>query len=705
MKSTRYLSRLLVAISVFLSLTVPLETFGGGTRMWELAGFEELDKGELDGTQVSSLGEVCLGKREKKLGLDGIGLVWSAVRAKTGEIYLGTGYDGKIFRVRGDNVVEIATTGQLIVTSLAIDEKGDLFAGTLPDPVVWKIPSPAKVATKKPVEAKKWVTLSEDVKHVWALVFGRGGILYAGTGPEGKLLSIGRDKKATVYLDTEEDHILSLLEKGKGKLLAGTSPGALLLEVSGPGRAVALADFDATEVKAIAMTGDDLFAAVNTFSRPPAVPTKSSKKSKNASSKGTSFFKKKSSRDIGDGKLYRIGKNMRVEKLWERKKSHVVSMAVTPSGVLFAGLGAEGKVISVDDYRVVRTELDLDERQVMTLLAGKDLDFVATGDAGSAYSIARSRKAEAVYLAPPLDAKRTSSWGRLTWFSEGKLRVQTRSGNTVRPDTNWSDWSKPVARGNLVASPDARYLQLRFSWTLEESATLVSAELAYKPQNLRTIVTSFNPDSRYPTPKRSSKKEQGEVSTRTVNAQPSKRNKAKLELKWKVSNPDSDTMRYNLWYRTVGEKLWRRITKEDTVLKETRYTWDTDTVPEGHYQLRLTADDSPSNDAREVLEDEFVSVPVLVDNHQPTVKGLGFGKGTVRGAATDTFSAISGLEFAVDNGPWMPLFVKDGIFDEKMEEFEFALPKDLESGPHAVAVRAFDRAGNMGTAEIHIVQK
>ncbi len=705
MKSTRYITHLLIAISVFLSLTAPLETFAGGTRMWELAGFKELDKGELDGTQVSSLGEVRLGKRAKKLNLDGVGLVWSAVRAKTGEVYLGTGYDGKIFRVRGDKVVEIATTGQLVVTSLAIDAKGDLYAGTLPDPIVWKIKAPAEIAAKKPVEAEKWLALSEDIKHVWALIFGRGGVLYAGTGPEGKLLSIGRDKKATVYLDTEEDHILSLLEKSEGKLLAGTSPGAMLLEVSGPGRATALADFDATEVKAIAMTGDDLFAAVNRFSRPPAVPTKSSKNGISSSSKGTSYSKKKSSRDVGDGELYHIGKNMRVEKIWKGKKSHVVSLAVTPKRMLFAGLGAEGKVISVDDDRVVRTELDLDERQVMTLLAGKDLDFVATGDAGSVYSVARSRKADAVYLTPPLDAKRTSSWGRLTWFSEGKLRVQTRSGNTVRPDTNWSDWSKAITRGNLVSSPDARYLQLRFSWALKESATLVSAELAYKPQNLRTIITSFNPDSRYPTPKKSSKKGQGEVSTRTVNSQPSKRNKAKLDLSWKVSNPDKDTMRYNLWYRTVGEKLWRRITKKDKVLKDTRYTWDTDTVPEGRYQLRLTADDSPDNDAREVLEDEFISVPILVDNHQPTVKGLGFRKGTVRGSAADSFSAISGLEFAVDNGPWMPVFVKDGIFDEKEEDFEFVLPKDLEPGPHAVAVRAFDRTANMGTAEIHIVLK
>jgi len=33
------------------------------------------------------------------------------------------------------------------------------------------------------------------------------------------------------------------------------------------------------------------------------------------------------------------------------------------------------------------------------------------------------------------------------------------------------------------------------------------------------------------------------------------------------------------------------------------------------------------------------------------------------------------------------------------------LPAHLAKGPHAVAVRAYDRAGNMGAAELHIETK
>ncbi len=181
--------------------------------------------------------------------------------------------------------------------------------------------------------------------------------------------------------------------------------------------------------------------------------------------------------------------------------------------------------------------------------------------------------------------------------------------------------------------------------------------------------------------------------------------RADLKLNWEVDNPDDDSLRYRLWYRAVGHKVWRPILKDDFVLTNKNYTWNTESVPEGRYQIKLLADDSPSNDPSEALSDEYISVPVLVDNHQPTVDALGFAAGKVKGKAKDSFSAISALDFSVDGGPWMPIFCVDGIFDEIAEEFNFALTEKLKPGPHAIAVRAYDRAGNMGSAEIHVETK
>lgn len=699
-KSAKYV--LWLTVLSFSLTAVPSPSMGGGTRIWELAGFEELSKGELDGTNISSAGEVRLGYRAHRLDLENVGLVWSVLEGNNGRFFLGTGYDGKIYRVEQNKVTHLADTGQVVVTSMVLDKKGDLFVSTLPDAVIWQIKNADKNGDGKPKKAQKWAELPKGTEHVWALAFSRDErTLFAATGPEGKLFAIGRDKKPRVYFDIEEEHLLSIAVRRNGNVLVGTSPGAMLFELSGPGRSTAIADFDATEVKAIREGKSFVFAAVNTFKKPPAVPTKSKNANNSDAEKGTGGSKKNNNGSAGDGNIFRIGPRGRIEQLWEEKKAHVVSLAVGRDDKVYAGLGTRGTVLSIDEARSVTTELDLDERQVMGLIARDDLTFVAMGDAGAAYTVNRSAARDSVYFTPPMDAANTATWGRVTWFTRGAIAVASRSGNTEVPDASWSDWSKPIKRGSVVSSPSARYLQFRFTWAPDAKAELLSLELAYRNQNRRALIEEFDPGSPFPKP-RGADDGEPRTSDRTIEARPDALNDAALGLTWSVDNPDGDALRYRLWYRALGERVWRPITREDEIYRSKRYNWDTQTVPEGWYQIRLQADDSPANDARDVMSDEYISVPVLIDNHQPVVKGLKFEGGAIRGVAEDSCSPISGLEYAVDAGPWMPVFCEDEIFDETKETFKFSLPKELESGPHAVAVRAVDRAGNRGVAEIHI---
>lgn len=679
----------------------PSGAHAGGTRIWELTGFEELDKGEIENTTVSSLGEVTVGLRPKRLDLPEVGLVWSAAVAKDGTVFLGTGYDGKIFRLRKGKVELLAATEQLVITSLALDDRGNLFASSLPDPVIWKIEDAATAEAKEPIKPEKWATLAEGTRHVWAIAFGeKGRTLYAGTGPEGKIFALGKKGESAVYAETDEDNILSLLPRGDA-LLAGTSPNALLLEVRGPGRIYSLEDFDATEVKSIAPDGADVVVAVNKFSRPPNVPSKPKTTSAASTSKKTSRAPR-----MGDGFLYRVRDDGRTEQLWEDKSAHLVSLAVDSEGTIYAGSASGGKIFAVARDRLRRTLADLDEREVMVLLAEDGLSFAATGDAGAAYRFGKARASEARYLSPPLDAGSGAVWGRLTWFASGGVTVQARSGNTLFPDSSWTGWSKDLENGEVPGLERGRYFQLKVSWKKDPEAIFRTAQLAYRPLNTRAVVTELNPDSPFPAPKKkkkSAKKNEPRPSKRTIAARPKGENKRELEISWKVDNPDGDTLRYRLYYKGIDQDVWRPILKEDEIYTKTRYSWDTETVPEGRYAIKLVADDSPSNSPEETLADERVSVPVIVDNHQPTVTGLSFRKGLLSGEARDSFSAISALDFSVDGGPWIPGAVEDGIFDDPVERFSFALPMELDAGPHTLAVRATDRTGNSGLAEIHVV--
>lgn len=124
----------------------PWNVQAGGTRIWELAGSAELQKGTLQGTALSSIGEIGIGLNPQKSPIDDdIGVVWSSAKHKNGNIFLGSGYNGKILRVADKEIVHVADTGQLVVTSIAFDKNGDLYAATLPEPAIWKISNPIKI--------------------------------------------------------------------------------------------------------------------------------------------------------------------------------------------------------------------------------------------------------------------------------------------------------------------------------------------------------------------------------------------------------------------------------------------------------------------------------------------------------------------------------------------------------------------------------
>ncbi len=73
----------------------------------------------------------------------------------------------------------------------------------------------------------------------------------------------------------------------------------------------------------------------------------------------------------------------------------------------------------------------------------------------------------------------------------------------------------------------------------------------------------------------------------------------------------------------------------------------------------------------------------------------------VSGRARDAESPLTGLEYAVDGGDWQILSATDGICDDLVESFTLRLPA-LPAGPHAVTVRAWDSADNVGAASVTV---
>lgn len=665
------------AVSTIFAATAP-EAWATSTERFVLDDAEALAAGELGRTTVHSDGRVTVGAELERVAMpDDVPLVYCTARGANGAIYLGTGNAGRIYRIRGNADPELfAETQQLLVSSLAVD--GDtVYAGTLPEGRIYRI---------GPDGQPNEIARPDGVEHVWDLLWdSRRNVLFAATGPEGQVFAIDRQGQAREWWDSPASHVMSLALGPEGEVYAGTSDAAVVARLTGPGRASIVHDFEGNEITAIAFRDGVLAVGANEFSDPPAV---TSSHSKQRSSTNTSTPVPRP----GKGRLWRVDREGRAERLFAQDEGHITSVAIQDDGTIIAGTGAEGRVIRVNPDRSTATWIDVDERQVLDLSMEGDAPYFVTGDGAAVYRIADARPRSAVWQSKVLDGRFVSRWGQLRWRAEGQLVLQTRSGNTEEPDETWSDWSADHTGPGPVRSPQARYLQVRARFDRDPDAALRSLTVYFLPQNQRPHLT----DVRVEGPnKAATKRMRAERRDHVPDAS------TKLKLAWDLDNPDGDRVRYTLRYRQDGQTLWRTILPSDEVLTDTHYTWDTTAIPDGLYIVRVEASDRLDNPESLALDDRRDSEPIRIDNHAPRVEQLRFANPRLTGRAVDALGPIARLEYAVDGGDWLPFFPEDDLFDTRTEAFRLDL-SSVPSGVHIVSVRATDGAGNAATAEAQI---
>jgi hypothetical protein len=373
---------------------------------------------------------------------------------------------------------------------------------------------------------------------------------------------------------------------------------------------------------------------------------------------------------------------------------------VAPDGTVYAGAADKGRVYMVDRDDAVATAFDVDERSVSQLwMEGKDLIGFATDDAAAAYH-ATGRASQAKYMSDVLDAKAVAKFGKLTWIAQGKVKIETRSGNTAKPGVGWSEWQSPTQIGKLgggieggkVASLPGRYFQFRAA--LEDDNARVRRVMAYYvPQNTATDIQDVTVELA----------EKANLATlKDFAAKP--RNPV-LKLKWKVDNADNDDTTYNLEVRRDGEANWRTIQTGKTPLTATTWDWNTETYPDGWYKLRVTASDAAANSPDRALTSSRQSTMFAIDNTRPGIEGLQINYPKASARATDALSTITEMSFSVDDQPWQLGTTGDGLFDDLTEDLRIDLPAGLPRGTHTLAVRVADSAGNVGSTSATFVIK
>lgn len=656
----------LVFVLTAAVFTVSATVAAVSTKSFVLDSADDFFGGELRGTAVHSDGSVRAGAATERVEIPNVPIAYSLAR-RGDTTFIGTGTSGVVYRLDRRGLEKLADTKELLVSSLAFGRDGALYAGTLPNGRIYRI-EPRSGRTKL-------FSTPEGAKHVWALHYDKArGELIAATGPHGRLFTIDGIGRAEELFKAEASHLMAVVGDDRGNLFVGTSDAALVVRIARNGDASVVHDFPGNEVTAIDLLDGRLAVVANEFPTAPGTQFKAGAKPPKPSTRPRP----------GSGQLWRVDEDGRAEMLLARKDTHFTSVQWGRDGVIHAGDGNEGRIFRVEPDASYSIWADVEERQVLALDLRSSRPTFTTGDAAAVYRVESGPSKDAVWTSPALDATFHAAWGQLAWRGNGRFVFQTRSGNTKEPGNTWSDWSRRLKAPDRIDSPPARFIQVRAQFPRDSAAELRAIELFYLPRNQRARVS--NVQGTRPPPQRGEAKRQPLPATTLLN------------LSWKVENPDGDPLRYRVAYRQEGQPVWRDAFGEDTELKEPKYTWDTSSIPDGFYVVRVEASDEEANPDDRTLRAVAVSEPIRVDNHPPRIETLVVRRGTVKGRVVDSLGPVARIQMAVDAGPWRDLFPDDGLLDTADERFESALGP-VPPGPHIIAVRAFDAAGNQANRE------
>ena len=134
-------------------------------------------------------------------------------------------------------------------------------------------------------------------------------------------------------------------------------------------------------------------------------------------------------------------------------------------------------------------------------------------------------------------------------------------------------------------------------------------------------------------------------------------------LLWKADDENDDDLVYDVLYRREGETAWKTLRKATA---ETILVWDTTTIPNGTYFVKVIASDAPSNPVGSALTGELDSVAFEVDNTPPSIiignMRVDRGRTIVPFDVKDDHSPVQRVEFSQDGQRWRAVFPTSSMF-------------------------------------------
>ena len=712
-------------LSIALGLAITVLT-GASPTFWRVSTQAEFLRGDVESLSVDADGRLMLGPVTDEFFDTTAPMLWSLASASDGALWAGSGNDGQLYRVEPDGVGSVIyDADELDIHAVAAASGGAVFAATSPDGRVYRITPDGETST----------VFDPDDTYIWALAVAPDATLYAATGDTARIYRIAPQGDSEVFFESDATHVLSLAFEPGGALLAGTESPGQVLRINREGRAFVLLDSPYAEIRSLRTQPDGsvLVVAVNepgTPAPPPPssnesapVPTVSVTTSVTAvvAADGATTTTPPASTNGGmesrgtKGAVYRIAPDGLWDELWSSDADAPYDAVFDAAGALLVGTGGDGKIYQISDDPP-RTVLlgRAPSRQVTRFLRRTDGTlYYATANPGKVVRLTAALAQRGTYESEVRDAETVATWGTISWRGGtpggSRIELSSRSGNTAIPNATWSEWSAPYtdAAGAQVSSPKARYLQWRASlFAGNASPILFSVTAAYLPRNLRPAVTQITvhpPGTVFQQPFSGGDPPIAglddaaatEPSDGAATLGRKSYRKGIQTFVWQAADENGDPLKYAVSYRREGETAWHPLRSN---ARSTVFAWDTSSVPDGAYRVKVTVSDARSNAQGTALVGELESQVFDVDNSAPRIEVAAVreegGRSILPFTVLDDHSPIQLVELSTGNDIWRVIYPTDGIPDELVERFAVVLD-DPDEG--TIIIRATDALRNTVT--------
>ena len=751
-----------VPLLASIFLIAAFGAFASTPVIWKQAGLGDFLRGETRGVSITGKGRLTLSPVLDPVFESDEPLIWSIATDSSGNIYAGTGNDGKLYRMDTSGRSEVFFDAEeLEIRSVVIDGDDRIYAATFPAGRIYRInPDGTHTVFFDPtrdagVEREKGgAEIDGDAErgdngavggtgYIWSLALDAEGGLYAGTGEQGRIYRIDENGAARLVAELEEAHVMALAVDGSGRLIAGTEPGGRVYRMAwttpdGPLSLSVLHDSPYGEINALQVDAEGaVFAcalsgprrggrAGGAMSPPsrgaPDEPVREIARNTvevTASADGADRTSVRSF--VGGGSVVlRIDPDGRVEEWWRSQTDVCLSLAARGEKELLIGTGPHGRLYSVRERGRGTLLNELRESQITALMpVATGGVVVATSNRGNLYRLRSRPVREGEYESDVLDTRGIARWGRIRWENKQPagttVQLYARSGNTDTPDQTWSGWTGPYTdpEGEALSCPPARYLQWKAVLGTEndQAPSITSVSAAYLTRNNPPrvhSVTVYEPGVhlRDATPGLAGQTDLPPAIAAQVGGPGNGRGQ----------NASAGAPSYRKGMRAIAVQasdpdgdglsfgIYFRGAAEETwkLLESDRrassYSWDSETFPDGEYVIRVVVSDAPSNPPEQALESDHFTDPFLVDNTGPLVTRINVSGGRLSFMVQDSASPLFRVEYAINGRDWRVVHPADGVTDSRTESFEIALD-ELEPGEYTLAIRARDTSNNTGTGK------